>query len=156
MKTEIVQMTVSNAELVFRLIFSCFLGCLVGYEREVKVSVLSAGIRTYGAISLGSCAFTLASLYILGAEPSRVASQVVTGIGFIGAGIIFRQGNYISGLTTAATLWAVAAVGMEIAFAKYLLGIVTTTLLLILLFLPRLPVWNKVSSKKRVKKEVPD
>ena len=78
---------------------------------------------------------------------TRIAAQVVTGIGFLGAGMIFRQGDYTAGLTTAATLWATSAIGLAIAFRFYIVGIFLTLLIYLLLYLPRLPWWQKFSSK---------
>ena len=133
--------------LFFRVIFACLLGCIIGWERERHRHIISAGIRTYGAISLGSCAFGIISLYIANADPSRVAAQVVSGIGFLGGGIIFRQGDYVTGLTTAATLWATAAVGLTVAVGMYLTAMLITVLIFLLLYLPRLPFWKKISTK---------
>ncbi len=136
-----------DLELFFRIIIACLLGCLIGWERERHRSVVSAGIRTYGAISLGACAFGIVGFLIIGGDPSRVAAQVVTGIGFLGGGIIFRQGDYITGLTTAATLWATAAIGLSVAFGMYLVAFLTTILIYLLLYLPRMKWWKIISSK---------
>jgi putative Mg2+ transporter-C (MgtC) family protein len=136
-----------DLEMFFRVIFACFLGCLIGWERERHRNIISAGIRTYGAISLGACAFGIVGLYIAGADPSRVASQIVTGIGFLGAGIIFRQGDYVTGLTTAATLWATAAVGLAVAVGMYLTSMLIAILIFLLLYLPRMAWWKKISAK---------
>src|SRR3990167_8702124 len=105
-----------DLQIVIRVILACLLGCLIGWERERHRHIISAGIRTYGAICLGSCAFGILSYVIGNADPARIAAQVVSGIGFLGGGIIFRQGDYVNGLTTAATLWATAAVGLAISF----------------------------------------
>jgi putative Mg2+ transporter-C (MgtC) family protein len=139
----------TDFELFFKIIYACFLGSLIGWERERNRSILSAGIRTYGAISLGSCAFGILSIYITNADPSRVAAQVVSGIGFLGGGIIFRQGDYVTGLTTAATLWATAAVGLSVSMGLYLLASLTALLLFILLYMPKLKWWKKVSMKSK-------
>ena len=72
----------TDFEMFFRVIVACFLGGLIGWERERHRNIVTAGIRTYGAISLGACAFGILSYYIEGADPTRMASQVVTGIGF--------------------------------------------------------------------------
>ena len=98
----------SDVVMIFRAILACFLGGLIGWERERHRNIISAGIRTYGAIALGACVFgmlsyTLTPIY-QSADPTRIAAQIVTGIGFLGGGIIFRQGDYVTGLTTAATL----------------------------------------------------
>lgn len=136
--------------MFFRVIFACVLGCLIGWERERHRNIISAGIRTYGAISLGACAFGIVGMSILGADASRVSAQVVTGIGFLGGGIIFRQGDYVTGLTTAATLWATAAVGLAVSVGMYLTSLLIAVLIYLLLYLPRIPMWKKISSKMRV------
>jgi putative Mg2+ transporter-C (MgtC) family protein len=137
--------------LFFRVIFACLLGCIIGWERERhRSNTISAGIRTYGAICLGACAFCIVSMSIPNADASRVAAQVVTGIGFLGGGIIFRQGNYVTGLTTAATLWATAAVGLAVAVGMYLTSLLIAILIYLLLYLPRIPMWKKISVKQRV------
>lgn len=134
-------------EMFFRVIFACLLGSLIGWERERHRHVISAGIRTYGAISLGACAFGILSLYFNTTDPSRVAAQVVSGIGFLGGGIIFRQGDYVTGLTTAATLWATAAVGLAVSVGLYLTALLIALLIYLLLYLPRLTWWKRISAK---------
>jgi len=136
-----------DLEMFFRVIFACLLGSFIGWERERHRVVNSAGIRTYGAIALGACAFGIVSQQFPDADMSRVAAQVVSGIGFLGAGIMLRQGDYVTGLTTAATLWATAAVGLSIAIGLYLTGILTALLIFLLLYLPQLKWWKKISKK---------
>lgn len=134
-----------DLEIFARIVTAFLLGALIGWERERHG--ISAGIRTYGAISLGACVFGVLSISIVNADPSRIAAQIVTGIGFLGGGVIFRQGDYVSGLTTAATLWATAAVGLAVSFGLYLISFLTAILLYLLLYLPRLPWWKKVTGK---------
>ncbi|MEO8401298.1 MAG: MgtC/SapB family protein [Gammaproteobacteria bacterium] len=134
-----------DLEIFTRVLIAFFLGALIGWERERHG--ISAGIRTYGAISLGACVFGVLSISMVGADPSRIAAQVVTGVGFLGGGVIFRQGDYVSGLTTAATLWATAAVGLAVGFGLYLISILTSILIYLLLYLPRLPWWKRVTGK---------
>lgn len=134
-----------DADVFFRILLSFLLGGLIGWERELHG--ISAGIRTYGSIALGSCVFGILSLSILNSDPSRIAAQIVTGVGFLGGGVIFRKDNYVSGLTTAATLWATAAVGLAVSFGFYFVSFLTSLLLFVLLYLPRLDWWKKVSSK---------
>ncbi len=134
-----------DLEIFLRIVIAFCLGALIGWERERHG--ISAGIRTYGAISLGACVFGVLSISISGADPSRIAAQIVTGIGFLGGGVIFRQGDYVSGLTTAATLWATAAVGLAVSFGLYLISFLTSILLYLLLYLPRLPWWKKITGK---------
>lgn len=137
----------SDLIMFFRALLACILGGLIGWERERHRNIVSAGIRTYGAIALGSCMFGLLSYFVAPNDASRIAAQVVTGIGFLGGGIIFRQGDYVTGLTTAATLWATASVGLAIAFGLYFVGIFIAILIYLLLYLPRLPWWKKISAK---------
>ena len=107
--------------LLGRLALAAALGAVVGFERELRER--EAGLRTHLLVSLGSALFTIVSAYGvdglqlrprpgLGYDPTRIAAQIVTGIGFLGAGAILRQGTLVRGLTTAASLWVVAAIGM--------------------------------------------
>ena len=136
----------SSLEIVMRVGLAFLLGGLIGWERE-RHGGISAGIRTYGAISLGACVFGVLSLSLAGADPSRIAAQIVTGVGFLGGGVIFRQGDYVSGLTTAATLWATAAVGLSVSFGFYMVGFLTSILIFLLLYLPRLAWWKRISGR---------
>lgn len=139
-----------DIEMILRVIIALLLGCILGYERERHG--ISAGIRTYGAISMGSCVFGILSIAIINADPSRIAAQVATGIGFLCGGVIFRDGNKVNGLTTAATIWATAAVGLAISFGMYAVGIVTTFLIFLLLYLPNMRWWKRISPKIKSKK----
>ena len=124
-----------------RLLFAGFLGALIGLEPELHKN--SAGIRTYAAISMGACTFGLVSMHVDAPDPTRIAAQVVSGIGFIGAGIIFKSEDKISGLTTAATIWATAAVGLAVAFKMLLLPVLSAVLLFGLLALHHLPILSQ-------------
>ena len=98
-------------DLMLRLLVALVLGAIVGLERERQER--AAGLRTVTMVSLGSCLFTIVGAYGFSqTDPSRVAAQIVTGIGFLGAGTIFLRKDIVRGLTTAATIWAVAAIGM--------------------------------------------
>ena len=126
-----------EVEMVLRLLLAAALGALIGYQRERAGK--PAGLRTHILICVGAALFTVASLYGFGAvaDPSRVAAGIVAGIGFIGAGAIIRTGEgIVAGLTTAATIWAVAAIGLAAGAGLYLVSAVTTVLILIVLFLP--------------------
>jgi putative Mg2+ transporter-C (MgtC) family protein len=138
----------TDFQLLSRVLIAFLLGGFIGWERERHG--ISAGIRTYGAIALGACVFGIVSLSIEGADPSRVAAQVATGIGFLGGGVIFRQDKYVSGLTTAATLWATAALGLTVACGMYMVAILTSLLIYLMLYLPRLRWWKKISGKKNI------
>jgi len=112
------------------------LGAAVGYQRERAGKI--AGLRTHILISLGSALFTVVSIFgFVDIDTSRVASGIVTGIGFLGAGaIIRRHEGIIEGLTTAATIWAVAAIGLAAGSGLYLISGVTTAVVVGVLFLP--------------------
>lgn len=123
------------------LLVATFILCsLLGIERQIRQK--SAGYRTHVLVGLGSCAFTLVSAYgfstVLADEvnldPSRIAAQIVSGIGFLGAGVIFKGHNVVRGLTTAATVWVAAAVGMACGAGMLSLGIALTALHLFTLF----------------------
>lgn len=108
---------VVDYEILVRFLMAVLFGGIVGIEREYRSK--SAGFRTMIMISFGSCFFTLMSNFIGGDNPDRIASNIVTGIGFLGAGVIFRSESRVNGITTAATIWAVAAVGMGIGAGHY-------------------------------------
>ena len=122
-------------ELVFRIIIACVLGILIGLERKNRNKI--AGVRTHGVVAFGAALMMLVSIYgfqDLGQyDGTRVAAQIVSGIGFLGAGIIVvRNHNSVSGLTTAAGIWATAGVGMCIGGGKYFLGISSTIILIVM------------------------
>lgn len=136
-------------ELVGRVLLSMIWGGLIGYQRERAGR--AAGIRTFAAVSLGSCAFTIVgevSGPVYGGDPTRIAAQVASGIGFIGAGVILHQRGTTRGLTTAATIWAVASVGMAEGFGLHILAGGTALLLWLLLWAPQSPFWRNLSPKR--------
>lgn len=135
----------ADAEMILRILLALLLGGIIGFERERHG--VSAGIRTYGSIAMGACIFGLLSFLMQGADPTRIASQVATGIGFLGGGLIFRQGDYVSGLTTAATLWVTAAIGVAVSFGMYTISISSSILVFLVLYLPKLAWWKKISKK---------
>jgi len=118
-------------------------GAIIGIEREL--SDKAAGLRTNILICVGACLFMIVSKNFTGvvdADPTRIAAQIVTGIGFIGAGAIMHQGEQVSGLTTAATIWVVAAIGMAVGVRDYSIGGVTTAMtLLVQVIFPRLDAY---------------
>ncbi len=115
------------------LLVSVFLGGLIGLERQVHDK--PAGLRTNILICLGSCVFTIISTKLPGAEPGRIAAQIVTGIGFLGAGAIIQSGASVHGLTTSACIWIVASIGMACGTGMYFLALIATILTLIALML---------------------
>ena len=119
-------------DLMVRLLVALILGAVIGLERERQER--AAGLRTVTMVSLGSCLFTIVGAYgFAQTDPSRVAAQIVTGIGFLGAGTIFLRKDLVRGLTTAATIWATAAIGMAAATAQYFEAVFTTLLILAVL-----------------------
>ena len=125
----------AEALLALQVVLATVLGGLVGWQREHLG--IEAGVRTFAAVSLGACVFGL--IY---PSDTRIAAQIVTGIGFLGAGVIMRGRGHIHGLTTAASLWAVASVGLSVAYRRIVLGVVVTILLFILLSIP-LKKWER-------------
>jgi putative Mg2+ transporter-C (MgtC) family protein len=123
-------------EMALRLLLAGALGSIIGYQRER--SGKPAGLRTNVVICLGSALFTIAGLVgFPGSDASRIAAGIVTGIGFLGAGaILHREGGIVVGLTTAATIWSVAAIGLAAGAGLYVLSTVATALVLIFLLLP--------------------
>jgi putative Mg2+ transporter-C (MgtC) family protein len=147
----------SWAEILLRVVLAAGLGGAIGFERELRER--EAGLRTHMLVSVGAALFTLVSAYAwtdwrfstaegLVFDPTRIAAQVVTGIGFLGAGAIIRQGLSVRGLTTAATLWVVAAIGMATGAGYYAAAVITTVLVLVSLWPLRL-VAHRVSARFR-------
>jgi putative Mg2+ transporter-C (MgtC) family protein len=126
-------------EVSFRLLVAAVLGAAIGFEREIHAH--PAGMRTHLLVSLGSAAFSVLSIFFfispaapngsLPTDPSRIAAQIVTGIGFLGAGAIIKYGTSVRGLTTAASLWATAAVGMAAGAGAWFVAVVTTALVVL-------------------------
>lgn len=127
-----------EALFALRAVIAGFLGGMVGWQREHVGR--EAGVRTFAAVSLGACVFGLISEIYKG--DTRIAAQVVTGIGFLGAGVILRENGRITGLTTAASLWATASIGLAIAYDRIVLGAIVAIILFILLAIP-LKKWEK-------------
>jgi putative Mg2+ transporter-C (MgtC) family protein len=123
-------------QLAGRLVVSLLLGAVIGIEREFHRQ--PAGFRTHALVSLGAALFTIVSAYgFVGSsvDPTRIAAQIVTGIGFIGAGTILQHRGNVRGLTTAASLWSVAAVGMAAGAGLLVMAGIGTVLILVVLFL---------------------
>lgn len=125
----------SELELALRLIIAVVLGSLIGLERELARR--PAGLRTNALVCLGSCLFTVISVHSFSMD-ARIAAAIVTGIGFIGAGNIIATRGHIRGITTAASLWAVAGIGIAVGVGSYILGTVTTLLVVAILRFKRL------------------
>lgn len=134
-------------EILTRLVLSCLMGGFIGYERQARHK--SAGLRTNILVCLGSCLVMLLSQSLYqdvegktNADPARLAAQVVSGIGFLGAGAIMKEGVTVTGLTTAACLWVVAGVGLAVGAGFYVgAGITTALVFLICGYLTRFDFW---------------
>jgi len=126
----------TQLEMVLRILLAAALGAIIGYQRE-RVGK-AAGLRTNTIICLGAALFTVSgALGFAGGDPSRVGAGIVTGIGFLGAGaILHRHGEIVAGLTTAATIWTVAAIGLAAGSGLYLLAAASTAIVLAVLLLP--------------------
>lgn len=121
-------------EILLRLLVASVLGGLIGYERERDAQ--PAGLRTHMILVMGSCLAMILSVNIgleYGSDPTRIAAQVIPGVGFLGAGAIMRYGFNVKGLTTATSLWSMAIVGLAIGYGYYIVGIVATLLMLFML-----------------------
>jgi putative Mg2+ transporter-C (MgtC) family protein len=145
--------SLSWEEALLRLVLAGVFGAAVGFERELRER--EAGLRTHLLVSLGSCLFTLASAYgfhdflvnggnVVRADPTRIAAQIVSGIGFLGAGAIIRQGLSVRGLTTAATLWVVAAIGLSAGAGYYDAAAITTAVALFALWPLRIAAYKLI------------
>jgi putative Mg2+ transporter-C (MgtC) family protein len=131
---------VSDSQIVWRLVLSVALSGIVGLEREMRGR--SAGLRTHILVGLSSCLLMVLSFFVAQSfgepyvfDPGRIAAGVVTGIGFLGAGTIIRFGESVKGLTTAASLWAVAALGMTVGVGFFVAAYASTALILITLLI---------------------
>ncbi|HLH24362.1 MAG TPA: MgtC/SapB family protein [Chloroflexota bacterium] len=137
-------------ELIGRVLVAFALGAVIGFERERRAKV--AGLRTHMLVAGGSALFTVASYSIFGGvseawDPSRVAAQIVSGIGFLGAGAIIQSGGSVAGLTTAASIWMAAALGMAAAGGAFPLAVVSTIVSVVILRLPH--AWLRPRTSQR-------
>ena len=127
-------LTVTTLEFIRRIIFSAFLGALVGIEREKNNR--PAGIRTYLLVTTGSCVAMIIGIYTAqgtNVDPTRIGAQVISGIGFLGAGTILKYGDNIVGLTTAAGLWVMACIGLAVGAGMYEISLITTVIIFLVL-----------------------
>lgn len=141
---------------IYKLLLSMVLGAVIGYERKRKGQ--TAGVRTFSLIAMGAALAMILSIYVpqeymglKNGDPGRIAAQVVTGIGFLGAGAIIQMKGSVRGLTTAAGIWMVAALGMAVGVGMYILSTVATLLILfILVHLERIEHFLSVGSESRI------
>ncbi len=129
---------INTVGAIFKLVLSMLLGAVVGYERKRKGQ--TAGVRTFSLIAMGSTLAMLLSIYVpqeymglKNGDPGRIAAQVITGIGFLGAGAIIQMKGSVRGLTTAAGIWMVAIIGMAVGVGMYILSVVACALILFIL-----------------------
>ncbi len=131
-----------EALMAAQVIVAVLLGGFIGWEREWHGR--EAGIRTYGAVSLGACVFALISTHVTtGNNPHVIAAGVVSGIGFLGAGVLLHDRGNVVGLTTAATLWATGSVGLATGYGMYTLAVLVSLIVFALLALHHLPGWAR-------------
>ena len=146
-----------DLEILFRIVLAIVLSFIPGMERELTGKF--AGLRTHILVCTGACVFTILSLYgfqfttntagvIVQDDPARIAAQVITGIGFIGAGTVMRHGTSVSGITTAATLWVCAAIGMSCGCGQYITAIIASIATLIVLISIRAFEKNVLAKRK--------
>jgi len=145
----------ADFEIIFQLVLAAIIGLILGIEREVIGK--PAGIRTYALVTLGATIFTIISIHGFSDsaggnfDPSRIAAQIVTGIGFLGAGVIIFRDTKVEGLTTASGLWVSAAIGMAIGTTMYSVAIVSAIIAFIIMVVMRrfnIEHWIKRKSEK--------
>ena len=157
--------TPNTTSFLIRVLLACICGGAIGFERTKRLK--EAGIRTHSIIASAAALIMVLSKYgfadleaatgefyagMRGSDPARIAAQIVSGISFLGAGVIFRNGNSVKGLTTAAGIWATAAVGMAIGSGMYLLGLAETLLVVIIqLIFHRFNIGNDAYSESEVR-----
>ncbi|MBN2141773.1 MgtC/SapB family protein [Candidatus Woesearchaeota archaeon] len=129
-------LTIIDAYFLTGVVFTFVAGFLIGFERGSKGE--AAGVRTHTLVCFGAMVFTLISQYVDPASPSRIAANVATGVGFIGAGLIMHYRGSVKGLTTAATLWLTAAIGVAIGFGFYVIAVLATVSAFVILKLPHI------------------
>lgn len=131
-----------SGELAFQLVLAVLLGSVIGFEREIARK--TAGLRTYALVALGSAVFTILSGQLMEVnaftgvtnfDPTRIAAQIISGIGFLGAGMIIFSQSKLQGITTAAGIWVTAAIGMAVGFRFYGMAVFATALVLFIFVL---------------------
>lgn len=141
-------------ELMLRIVAAGICGAIIGLERSKRLK--EAGLRTHCVVAIASALIMVLSKHgfaELGlGDPARLAAQIVSGIGFLGAGVIFKNGNVVRGITTAAGIWAVAAIGMAFGAGMYIVGIFTTAFMIVVqVVLHKFPVGNDAHNSNEIK-----
>ena len=137
-----------DVEMLFRLLLGIGLGALIGFERELKHR--PAGLRTHMLVSLGATIFATSSL-AFDIEPSRIAAGIVAGIGFLGAGSIIAHKGHVKGITSAATMWVVAGIGLSIGIGEYYIAIISAIAVFLVLRFEKIE--KQMDSTKNVSKD---
>ena len=155
------QFFIDNSDIILRLVVAVVLGMFIGAERFLVHK--EAGMKTHALVSLGSALFIVISELMVakyanvgGFDPMRMASQIVVGIGFLGAGSIILQGTHLKGLTTAGGLWVTAGIGMACGFGLYGLSVISTILvlfILIVVYVLEKPLQKMSENKDRLEKD---
>ncbi|MFH0867996.1 MAG: MgtC/SapB family protein [Candidatus Woesearchaeota archaeon] len=125
-----------DTEILLRLVLAALVGGFIGFERTIANK--PAGLRTLMLVGMGSALFTIIGITTFAEDPARITAGIVTGIGFLGAGTIFRAENHVRGLTTAASMWAVSAIGIAVGLGEYVLGVASTIMVMLILQLGRI------------------
>lgn len=156
-----IEILTANTNILLRVILAALFGFAIGFERELTNKF--AGLRTHMLVTLGACIFSIISYYgfnfistdgvSTSTDPSRVAAQIITGIGFIGGGTVLRNGNTVMGLTTASTLWISAAIGMACGCGMFSLALLATCVSVLILVFVR---WfeKKVLAKNKILRKI--
>jgi len=140
-------MITGNLDLFLRLLVAAILGSFIGIERELRGK--TAGLRTNMLVCIGSALITIVGMYgFAGADPARLAAGIITGIGFLGAGAIIAGGKEVHGLTTAASIWVVSAIGVAVGAGLYFIAVVTAILSVLILEL-----WKIEYPREKKKKD---
>ena len=137
---------------IAQILLATICGLAIGFERQIHGS--QAGLRTYSLVCLGSCLFGIVSTHAAGAayyqsvaDPTRIAAQIVSGIGFLGAGIIFKDRSRVHGLTTAANIWVTASIGLAIAFEMFIIPLITKILVILILSCNRWKIFTYLNKR---------
>jgi len=134
---------IGDIDILLRIVIAAVAGGIIGFERK-KVNK-PAGIRTLMLVSVGAALFTIISVHAFtDGDPSKIIAGIVTGIGFLGAGTIFRAENQVKGLTTAASMWAVAAIGITAGLGEYTLMVIATILVYLILQLNKIKALREI------------
>ena len=126
-----------EGEFIVKIILCLIIGIAIGAERESRKK--DAGISTHSLVILGSMLFTFLSMQVDPASTSRIAAQIVSGIGFLGAGLILKEGTSVKNLTTATSIWFAGSIGMAIGFGFYFVAVIAAFAAFAAIFVPRIP-----------------